>query len=255
MSVTGEPGRFAPRGLWQGLGNAERPPPALRWVAAFLACGGRLSSNPACRPYHRLVSTNLAGCDPPSGRGPWFGLAPYTGDRASKLAPLRDCRAFRRRGLPTGLPCGASQLYHPAWDGCPPSAPLAVAFGSAGAVTPMFPMAFGDSRPVGLSPPAVWFSTTPPPTPRNVAPVRRYSKQLMTPRNRLHKALKKASDYRRKWYPEVTKRGTAAVRAYVASLVKANQSGCGPIARIVITSRSGPYQNQIRHALGVRFST
>lgn len=33
------------------------------------------------------------------------------------------------------------------------------------------------------------------------------------------------------------------------------QSGCGPTVRIVITPRSGPYQYQIRQALGVRFST
>ena len=242
-------------GARERTGKAERPPPALRWVAAFLACGGRLSSNPACRPYHRLVSAALAGCDPPSGRGPGSDLRPTPRTERASSHRCATAGPFGAGGFQPGCLAAPHSCTTLPRDGCPPSAPLAVAFGRSGAVTPKFPMAFGDSRPVGLSPPAVWFSTTPPPTPRNVASLPPYSKSLMTPRSWLHKALNNLSNYRRNWYSGVTKRATALGTAYVASLVNVNQSGCGPMVRMLIIARSGPYHHHTRHAPEVRFST
>ena len=69
--------------------------------------------------------------------------------------------------------------YHPATTPVARPGGPAGGGGASGAVTPNR-FAFGVSGPVSPSPPAVWLSATPPPTPRNVAAPETTSKPLMT---------------------------------------------------------------------------
>ena len=69
--------------------------------------------------------------------------------------------------------------YHPATTPVARPGDPAGGGGASGAVTPNR-FAFGVSGPVSPSPPAVWLSATPPPTPRNVAAPETTSKPLMT---------------------------------------------------------------------------
>lgn len=118
--------------------NAERPLPIPGGRnAAFLACGGRLSSNPVC-----LSVSPAGGCGPCGLHLPLRERSREIGARGPRGTNLQTrttarCRALRRRGLPVlaTLRRLATRTTLPR-DGCPPLAPLAVP-NVAEAVTPI----------------------------------------------------------------------------------------------------------------------
>lgn len=169
--------------------SAERPSPALRWVTASLACGG-VCREPCLRTLVTGRRDGPCGLKLSSRERPRLRACALHAGQMSRLAPLRAAGPFGAGGFLAGLPCGASQPVPPCLrTGCPGEGP-AGGGGASGAVTPNR-FAFGASGPVGPSPPAVWLSTTPPPTPRNVSAAGRTSKRVMTHRREVHEALKK----------------------------------------------------------------
>ncbi len=121
-----------------------------------MACGGRLSRDPACNSLSPKFGCRPLRIDSPSGSGPWFGLAPYTLDKPTgshrcALPGLAAPGAFQ-----TGLPCGASQPVPPCLGTVARLRPRWRWPSTIRGRDPGGRMTFGASRPVGLSPPAVW---------------------------------------------------------------------------------------------------
>ena len=157
--------------------KSRRAAPAFRWErpsGVWRCLPGTLPAH----PYHRAGSLALAGWVLSRERSWLWACARGPGQTAGShhcaLPGLAAPGAFR-----PGCLAAPHNRYHPATTPVTRPGGPAGGGGASGAVTPNR-FAFGVSGPVSPSPPAVWLSATPPPTPRNVAALAATSKPLMT---------------------------------------------------------------------------